>query len=96
MNGLLSGELRDGDSGETAGLKLAQIIMDGLAGKVCLERIAPDGSVTKISVNPLGFAKLCTEYMLKSEALEAAKVKEKGPGAAGSESYCRTLSWILS
>jgi hypothetical protein len=83
MNGLLSGELRDGDSGETAGLRLAQLIMDGLGGKVYQERIAPDGSITKVSVSPAVFAKMLLDRLEHEEALEAAKAKEKGAGGGG-------------
>ncbi len=83
LNGLLTGELQDGDSGETAGLKIAQLIMDGLDGKVYLERIAPDGSITKISVSPTLFARMLLDRLEHQEALEAATAKEKGTGGGG-------------
>jgi hypothetical protein len=83
MKGVLSGEFRDSDSGETAGLKVAKLIMDGLDGKAYQERIGPDGSITKISVSQAVFAKLLFDRMEHEDALEAAQAKEKGTGGGG-------------
>jgi len=70
LKGLLSGEFQDADNGETAGLKIARLIMDGLDGKVYQERIGPDGSTTKTSVSPAIFAKMVFERLELEEALE--------------------------
>jgi hypothetical protein len=65
------------------GLKLAQLIVDGLAAKVCQGRIAPDGSITKVGVSPAVFAKMLLDRLEHEEALEAVKAKEKGTGGGG-------------
>lgn len=64
-----------------AGLKLAQLIMDGLAGKVYQERI---------------FAKMLLDRLEHEEALEAAKAKEKGTGGGGIRVILPNPSSILS
>jgi hypothetical protein len=65
--------------GKAAAEILAELIFKGMNGEIVISQSERGTTYA----NPLGFAKLYTEYMLKSETLEAAKAKEKGTGGGG-------------
>jgi hypothetical protein len=88
MKGLLSGEFRDGDSGETAGLKVAKLIMDGLDGKVYQERIGPDDSITKISVSQAVFASCSSIEWSTRTRSKPRWLRRREPVASVSGSCC--------
>ena len=71
--------------------------MDGLDGKVYLERIAPDGSITKISVSRTVFAKMLLDRLehaisLGDRSSEAPRRSMGTGGDAPHQFYTRLVN----